>query len=104
MLARVDRVLNCADAFAHLASALVGPDGCGSVARGTLASQRYPSFSELTVCVLSAVPRPAVEDEPGVVYDAERARYEQSTDGRVLLSPMFEGFVQAGVRVNLEVD
>lgn len=100
ILARVDRVLNCADAFARLASALVGPDGSGSTARGT---RRYPAFCELTLRVMKAVPRPTVEDEPGVVYDAERAFYEQITDGRVLLRPMFEGFVRAGVHVNIEV-
>lgn len=101
MLARVDRVLNCADAFAHLASALVGPDGSGSTARRT---RRYPAFSEMTVRVMFAVPRPVVEDEFGVVYDAERARYEQNTDPRVLLQPMLEIFVRAGVRVNIGVD
>ncbi|KAL1942939.1 hypothetical protein VTO73DRAFT_4610 [Trametes versicolor] len=96
LFARVDRVLNCADAFAHLASALVGPDGSRSAARSTRASRRYPAFSEITVRVMFAVPRPAVKDESGIVYDAERARYEQNTDPMVLLQPMLESFLYDG--------
>ncbi|KAI0628192.1 hypothetical protein C8Q77DRAFT_1068426 [Trametes polyzona] len=103
-VARVDRILNCADAFGRLASVLVADDGGqAGEPQPTTSSRRYPAFSLLAVHALPAVVRPVV-DEPGVVYDAERASYEQGTDGRLLLWPLLERFESAGVRVAIEVN